>query len=72
MRLIIEEVDGVIYGDLIMTDEEATHLKEGALLESTSLIKHRRYYIGVRVGDKWRYTPPDSLFTEFPEFPEAE
>ncbi len=55
MRLIIEEIDGCIYQDLILTEEEATQLIEGTILESSSLLKTRRCYVGIRVGDKWRY-----------------
>jgi hypothetical protein len=64
MRLIIEEVDGAIYGDLILTEDEGIHLGQGALLETMAIIKHKRYYIGVRVGDKWRYTPPAEFIDE--------
>ena len=67
MRLIIEEIDGSVYGDLILTEEEAIHLRAGALLEAMALIKTKRYYIGVRVGEKWRYMEPPGLLDNLEE-----
>ena len=64
MRLIIEEIDGVIYGDIIITDVEASGLLNGAVLDSAALLGTKRYYIGLRVGEKWRYTDPKNLFDE--------
>lgn len=58
MRIIIEEVDLSYYQDIILTDEEIERLKEGHILESSTLLNSRRYNVGVRVGEKWRYKPP--------------
>lgn len=56
MRLIIEEVEGSIYIDAILKEDESIKLKEGELLEAMAIIKSRRYYIGVRVGEPWRHS----------------
>lgn len=55
MRIVAEEVDGSYYVDVILEPEEATQLLNGHVLESVALIKIKRFYIGIRVGDKWIY-----------------
>lgn len=62
--MIIEEIDGAVYEDIILTEEECQQLQQGTLLESMAIVKSRRYYLGVCVGDKWRYTEPQGFLDE--------
>jgi hypothetical protein len=55
MRIIAEEIEASVYQDLILSEEEAQLLLSGRLLEGMTIVKGRRFYIGLRVGDKWRY-----------------
>lgn len=55
MRIIAEDVDGSMYTDLIISEEEAGTLKNGAILEATTMCKSKRIYVGLRIGEKWRY-----------------
>lgn len=55
MRTVAEDIEGSYYIDVILTPEEATALLNGRIIESSTLIKIKRLYIGVRVGDKWVY-----------------
>lgn len=59
MRIILEEVDGSVYQDVILNREEARGLLEGELIEADSILKSKRHYIGVRIGEEWRY--PSSI-----------
>jgi len=64
VRLIIEEIEGSIYIDAILNDDEAQFLKDGALLESMSTMKYKRFYVGVRVGDHWRHSENNGFFED--------
>lgn len=55
MRTVAEEVDGTYYIDVIFTPEEAAALMNGRILENYTLVKKKRFHVGVRVGDEWVY-----------------
>ena len=55
MRIILEEVEGSFYMDIILSEEENKDLIDGKLAEGITLMKSRRFYVGVRIGDKWPY-----------------
>ena len=55
MRTIAEEVDGSYYLDVILTPEEVTELLNGYVIEGMTLVKIKRFYLGLRVGEKWVY-----------------
>lgn len=65
MRIIIEDIDGVFYLDFILSEDEAESMIEGRLLEGMSTVKSRRFYIGIRAGEKWRHS--DQFFNDFVE-----
>jgi hypothetical protein len=65
MRIIIEDIDGVFYLDLILTEDEADSMVKGKLLEGMTTVKSRRFYIGVRSGENWRHS--DNFFNDFVE-----
>jgi hypothetical protein len=60
MRIIIEEVEGAHYQDVILTPNEVKDLGEGKLIEGLAIIRSKRYYIGIRLGYKWRHEDESS------------
>ena len=65
MRIIIEDIDGVFYLDFILTEDEAEDMLKGKLLEGMTTVKSRRFYVGIRAGEKWRHN--DNFFNDFVE-----
>lgn len=55
MRIIIEEVEGAHYQDVILSPEEIKELENGKLIEGLVIIKSKRFYVGIRLGHKWRH-----------------
>lgn len=55
MKIIIEEVEGAHYQDVILTPEEIGSLAKGDLLEGMVNIRAKRFYIGLRLGFQWRH-----------------
>lgn len=65
MRIVIEDVEGSIYLDLILDKDECETLIEGRLLEGMTTLRPKRFYIGVRCGESWRHN--DNFFKDMPE-----
>jgi hypothetical protein len=53
MRIILEDVEGAFYQDIILEPEDLEALKKGSVLEGETIAKSRRYYGGVRLGESW-------------------
>ena len=53
MRLIVEEIDGSIYGDIILTNKDMELLEKKRVIESMNIAKAKRVYIGIRLGEEW-------------------
>jgi hypothetical protein len=65
MRIVIEEVEGAHYQDIILDLEEIKALEEGQFLEGLAIIKYKNYHIGIRLGYRWRNpSEPPSKFLE--------
>jgi|HubBroStandDraft_2_1064218.scaffolds.fasta_scaffold300647_1 hypothetical protein len=62
MRIIIEEVEGSLYQDVILTNLEAGSLLQGYIVEGETLVRGKRLFTGVRVGEEWKY--PSTLSAE--------
>lgn len=70
MRIIIEDIDGSHYQDIIISIQELEKLTNGHVLEGMAIVKSKRHYIGLRVGDRWRHeneASPEFLNTEIAE-----
>lgn len=70
MKIIIEEVEGAHYQDVILDPEEIGKLSQGKLTEGMAIIRGRRYYIGIRLGYQWRHE--DEASSAFLEEKQAE
>ncbi len=53
MRIILEEVEGAYYQDIILEPGDLEALKKGTILEGETMAKTKRYYVGVRLGESW-------------------
>lgn len=57
MRIIIEEVEGAHYQDVILNPDELNALQDGKLIEGLAIIRSKRYHIGIRLSHKFREDP---------------
>jgi hypothetical protein len=49
MRIIFDEVDGAIYGDIIISSKELQRMKFGEMVDGLGIHQYRRFYLGVRL-----------------------
>lgn len=55
MQTIADEVDGAFYVDIVLSPAELKRLKTGEMLPAEMILRHRKYYIGVRLQGLWDY-----------------
>lgn len=53
MRVILEEVEGSFYQDIILEPQDLEALEKGVVLEGETIANKKRYYVGVRLGESW-------------------
>jgi hypothetical protein len=53
MRIILENIDGSIYGDIIISPREIETLKMGEMVDSMTYLDKKKCYIGVRLQGSW-------------------
>jgi hypothetical protein len=53
MRLIAEEIDGSIYGDVILSPTDIENMQKNKVIEVMNIVKGKRLYIGLRIGEGW-------------------
>lgn len=54
MRIIIEEIEGAHYQDVILSPMEVKALSDGARLEGLAIIRNKRFYVGLHIGHAHR------------------
>lgn len=64
MKIIIEEVDGAYYSDLILSPEELKRLKRNETVDAQAIYKRRKIYVGVRLQGIWDYNEDDEEIQE--------
>lgn len=55
MWLTVEECDGSIYADAILTPQEITRIKEGEMITAEVIFRKRKCYAGIRLQGAWDY-----------------
>lgn len=53
MRIILDEIDGALYGDLIISPFDLTKLKRHETLEVCALYKRKKIYLGLILNGDW-------------------
>lgn len=64
MQIVIEEVDGAYYADVILSPAELGRIKRNEMVEGQSIFKRRKCYVGVRLRGVWDYDEEEDEGTE--------
>jgi hypothetical protein len=59
MQIVIDEVDGAFYSDLVLSPAELLRIKKGEMLEGQVIFRRRKCYVGVRLQGIWDYEEED-------------
>lgn len=51
MRIIIDEIDGTFYADIILYNDDLEHLQDGKVVQDKVTIRRRLCYVGVQLED---------------------
>jgi len=49
MHILLDEVDGSIYGDIIISSKELQRMKYGEMIDGLGIHEYRRFYLGIRL-----------------------
>lgn len=60
MQIIIEDIDGVYYADVILVPSEIQKLHQAEIITSEINFKRRKCYVGIRLQGVWDYDPEES------------
>lgn len=56
MQLVNDEVDGNYYIDIVLSPAELKRIKQNEMLSAETIIKRRKYYLGIRLQGLWDYS----------------
>lgn len=60
MRIVLENVEGIYYGDIILSDADLKRIGDGHLVYSDAFVDGSAYYLGLRKRSIWE----EELFWE--------
>ncbi|HEY5236127.1 MAG TPA: hypothetical protein VIJ14_08120 [Rhabdochlamydiaceae bacterium] len=49
MRIVLDNIEGEIYGDIILSPSEMERMRSGEMIDTYTALGSRRYYLGVRL-----------------------
>lgn len=55
MEIVLDEVDGSIYGDIVLTFREFDEMRLGEMIMCEYTFEGKKYYIGARLNRGWSY-----------------
>ncbi len=64
MRITVEDVDGSIYADAILSPAELTRVRHGEMITAEVIFKRKKCYAGVRLQGEWDYEQEDGKGSE--------
>lgn len=67
MNIIVDDVDGTYYVDLVVSPSELKRLKRNEMVTGQMLLKHRKYYMGIRLQGTWDYEEDETIASETQE-----
>lgn len=53
MRLVVEEIDGPIYIDVVISPEELEKMRFGEMIDTSMIASGYRFYVGVRMDSTY-------------------
>ena len=59
MHIIIDEIDGAFYADLILSPAEIKRIKRSEMINGSIIFRRRKCYVGVRLQGLWDYDEED-------------
>lgn len=55
MRITVEDVDGSIYADAILSPAELTRVRHGEMVTAEVIFNRKKCYAGIRLQGEWDY-----------------
>jgi len=59
MLIICDDVEGNYYIDLVLSPSELKRLKRNEMVCGETILKKRKYYLGIRLQGTWDYEEDD-------------
>lgn len=53
MKVIIDEVDGAFYSDVVITPQDIIKIKQNEIVEAHTTFRRRNIYCGLRLHGIW-------------------
>ena len=53
MKIIIEQIEGNYYAELVLNQREVDLVKENCMIQEATTINRRNWYFGVRMESAW-------------------
>jgi hypothetical protein len=53
MLIILDQINDVIYGDIVLSPQEIGKMRTGEMLEGKATFQGKKIYIGVRLQGLW-------------------
>jgi hypothetical protein len=53
MRIVLENIDGQIYGDIIINPKEMDAMRQGEMIDGMTFFDKKKCYIGLRLQGLW-------------------
>ena len=59
MRLIIDELEGPYYMDIVLFPDEIERIKLGEMIDTHGCVNGKQFYVGARMMGKYSYEKED-------------
>lgn len=53
MQIILEKIDGQIYGDILLSPKEISEMNMGEMINGEVIFARKKCYLGVRLRGYW-------------------
>jgi hypothetical protein len=67
VRIVVEEIDGAFYSDIILSPAEVKRIKRNEMIEGQVIHRRRKCYVGVRLQGLWDINEDDPITSETEE-----
>jgi hypothetical protein len=55
MHIVIDEIDGAFYADIVLSPQELKRVSKSEMVNGEIIFKRRRCYVGLRLQGTWDY-----------------
>lgn len=59
MHIIIDEIDGAFYSDLVLSPQEVKRIKQNEMVNGQVIFRRRKCYVGIRLQGLWDFDEED-------------